>query len=112
MATRHSKKRKMDDEDLPRGGGSEVTPIELKKIRKQADSDFLFEIKSTEGKKGKSKKRTTNKTPKSKRNEEPEQSGEEENALSSSLTAFNLPKFITQLRLQVLSPKVFPLRIH
>jgi hypothetical protein len=99
-----SKKRKIEnkEEDLPRGGGSDVTPLEVKKIHKQADADFMFEIKSGKGKKGKNgpAKKNTQKKHKVEGPLEDENLG----GLASSVTAFNFPKIIEYLRFQVLAP--------
>jgi hypothetical protein len=99
-----TKKRKMEDEDLPRGGGSEVTPLEVRKIHKQADSDFLFEIKSSKGKKGGKSPAKKDTRKKRKPAEDDEDDKPNDGGLASSVTAFNFPKFIEPLRFKVPSP--------
>jgi hypothetical protein len=101
-----TKKRKMEDEDLPRGGGSAVTPLEVRKIHKQADSDFLFEIKSSKGKKGAKSpaKKDTRKKRKPAEDDEDDDKPKDGEGLASSVTAFNFPKFIEPLRFKVPSP--------
>lgn len=101
-----TKKRKMEDEDLPRGGGSAVTPLEVRKIHKQADSDFLFEIKSSKGKKGAKSpaKKDTRKKRKPAEDDEDDDKPKDGEGLASSVTAFNFPKFIEPLRFKSLAP--------
>jgi len=41
---REGKKRKLEaDEPFPRGGGSSLTPLEFKEVKRKAEADFLFQ---------------------------------------------------------------------
>jgi hypothetical protein len=101
-----TKKRKVEDADLPRGGASAVTPLEVRKIHKQADSDFLFEIKSSKGGKKGAKSPAKKKNTKKRKtaSDDEDESGPTDGGLAGSVTAFNFPKFIESLRFKVRHP--------
>lgn len=99
-----AKKRRTEDkdEDLPRGGGGGISALEMKKIHKQADSDFLFEMKSNKGNK-KQKGKGSGITKKRKHDQPEFDAGGEDDlgGLASSVTSLNVPKSVKPLKFEV-----------